>query len=345
MPLRLKVVLFFALLLLGPKANATIWTVNNMPNSAAQFETIQAAIDNAFSGDTIQIHGSEQRYAQVLINKRLVLIGPGHNINGSNPQNGLSRSYASIEGIRFSADGNGSRSVLEGLVIAVIVTEKTNRVTISRCHVSFGITAERLPSEDWAVKNSVILNISGNVSSSSPTAPGWTIRNNIIYGQVGGLTLARILNNTFLGGGGPVRVYNSAVENNIFLAITQNGSQNSSFANNLTFHGGLEDIVTETNSGSNNFNQVDPEFVNAPGYRLPEGYGGFNYNHNYRLQEDSPGKNAGTDGTDIGAYGGDGHSDTGTPPMPVVTRFALKNSVLKPGGTLRIFVSGEAQND
>jgi hypothetical protein len=59
-------------------ANATILTVNNNPAGFAQYNTIQAAINAAESGDTILVHGSETVYAGFTINnKKLAIIGPG----------------------------------------------------------------------------------------------------------------------------------------------------------------------------------------------------------------------------------------------------------------------------
>ena len=43
---------------------------------------------------------------------------------------------------------------------------------------------------------------------------------------------------------------------------------------------------------------------------------GVNVSVNYHLKEDAQGKNAGTDGTDIGIYGGTGFSDKALPPGP-----------------------------
>src|SRR4249919_2132294 len=59
-------------------AFATVRTVSNNPNTLAQFNTIQAAIDASLSGDTIYVQGSPTRYAGFVIqDKRLTVIGPG----------------------------------------------------------------------------------------------------------------------------------------------------------------------------------------------------------------------------------------------------------------------------
>src|SRR6266536_5473948 len=57
---------------------ATGRTVSNNPNTLAQYNTIQAAIDASSSGDTVYVHGSSTPYGGFnLNNKRLTIIGPG----------------------------------------------------------------------------------------------------------------------------------------------------------------------------------------------------------------------------------------------------------------------------
>src|SRR5215471_5505918 len=57
---------------------ATVRTVNNSPNSLAQYNNIQSAVDASVTGDTVYVHGSNVQYTAVTItNKRLVIIGPG----------------------------------------------------------------------------------------------------------------------------------------------------------------------------------------------------------------------------------------------------------------------------
>jgi hypothetical protein len=82
---------------------------------------------------------------------------------------------------------------------------------------------------------------------------------------------------------------------------------------------------------------VDPMFTAYPGGR-------FSYDHNFHLKTSSPGKNAGTDGTDIGIYGGMGFSETREPPIPIIRAFSIQNGVVAPNGKLSIKVRAEAKN-
>ena len=90
----------------------------------------------------------------------------------------------------------------------------------------------------------------------------------------------------------------SLFENNIFVFtyhlnyVSNSNFLNNSFNEEITFPYG-------TNVGTNNFPYygISGTFLNADG-------GQFSYSKDYHLQESFPGKNGGTDGTDIGIYGG-----------------------------------------
>ena len=70
----------FSLVLIAITASAfaTVHTVSNSPTTLAQFNTIQAAINAAATGDSIYVHGSPNVYAAFTqTNKQLTIIGPG----------------------------------------------------------------------------------------------------------------------------------------------------------------------------------------------------------------------------------------------------------------------------
>lgn len=72
---------------------------------------------------------------------------------------------------------------------------------------------------------------------------------------------------------------------------------------------------------------------------------GINYAYNYRLTATSPGHNAGTDGTDIGPFGGVDPLPNlyGTPPVPQIKIFNITNSVVTPNTPLEIYVKAKKQ--
>ena len=153
-----------------------------------------------------------------------------------------------------------------------------------------------------------------------------------------------ITNNIFIGGTDKPgsrfisgRLTDATVTNNIFYGTTpdSNGSpfERNSFLNNISF-GTSNDALPPTgsgvgNTGSGNQVSVDPKFVNAP-YAVV-----YAATMDFTLQPTSPGKNAGTDGTDIGITGGaypvtSGNFLLKTPHAPVI--MTLNPAAIVPQG-------------
>src|SRR6187399_169745 len=103
-------------------AFATVRTVSNNPNTLAQFNTIQAAVNASSSGDTIYIQGSPTRYAGFTIqDKRLTIIGPGWS-----PAQNFQAFKATVE-TAVTINGNASRKTeIQGLDFAISVSIITN---------------------------------------------------------------------------------------------------------------------------------------------------------------------------------------------------------------------------
>jgi hypothetical protein len=69
---------------------------------------------------------------------------------------------------------------------------------------------------------------------------------------------------------------------------------------------------------------------------------GANPTSNYALKPGSPGKNAATDGTDIGIYGGTGFSDSALPPGPRIVSKKVADQT-DANGNLRVEIKVSAQ--
>jgi hypothetical protein len=91
-----------------------------------------------------------------------------------------------------------------------------------------------------------------------------------------------------------------------------------------------------------------PKFVDVPEQRTV-----FSYAYDFHLRADSPGKNAGTDGTDIGIYGGpfpwpDGGSapwqTSPVPAVPQITSLDTLNVVVPVNGTLSVDVKASKKD-
>ena len=99
-------------------------------------------------------------------------------------------------------------------------------------------------------------------------------------------------------------------------------------------------MLVNYNTGVNNQIDVDPLFVNVSSTT-------FDYAYDYHLQATSPGKNAGTDGTDIGIYGGAYPFPSGgevpwqtsiKPYMPQILEMNVLNAVIPLNDTLQVQV-------
>ena len=322
------------------KVQAKVLTVSNRPGASAQYQTVPDAIAAAAAGDTIYIQGSETSYGNITIDKKLTIIGTGHN---PQKENALVSELSSVQlgaedaaGVQAAASG----SSLIGLKISSVRTSNYGQkdITIKRCKVSSIQASGRTGGicTDWIIENNIINQI---VSYNQKTdASNFIIRNNIITFNLYYVSGCVVSNNIFLGNNNSFpEVYNSIIQNNIFYGNTPQGANNSTFNNNISYSSTNTALPYGTNSGNNNKVNVDPKFTNYPG-------GGFSYEHDYHLQASSPGKNAGTDGTDIGIYGGMGFSETGEPPIPVVRAFSIQNGVIAPNGKLKVQFKAEAKN-
>lgn len=124
------------------------------------------------------------------------------------------------------------------------------------------------------------------------------------------------------------------ITNSIFMNYTMGSVRESSFANSIFNIN--PNINLASNSSSGNFFETDPLFVQFNWFDL--------YTSDLSLQSGSIGINAGTDGTDIGLFGGKGFLVSGLPGIPQVESLVILNPNVPQNGTLNIKVDGKANN-
>lgn len=334
----------FSFLLFTLLAPAKVFTVSNRPGNTAQYAKITDAIAAAAAGDTIYVQGSETDYDNVTeLNKKLVFIGPGHK---PNKQIAIK---ASIGSVSFGEGGDlgGSGSTFIGLNINTFSAHGVSNITVRRCSLTYiqaffyyNPQGTIDYARNWIIDNNIVRDVMGQYH----VPENFIITNNIIYGQIGSVNSALINNNIFINtvvsqAVALNSVVNCNILNNVFYGSSPEGAETSTFSNNISYANKATAIPYGTNLGNNNKVDVDPKFTKFPA----EG-GTFAYEHNFRLQSTSPGKNAGTDGKDIGIYGGTGFSETGEPPIPQVREFVINNGVVAPGGKLNVSIKAEAKN-
>ncbi len=139
----------------------------------------------------------------------------------------------------------------------------------------------------------------------------------------------------------------STFNNNIFYSASVSAPESClaefcTFNNNLSYLGGFTEFFPGgcNNTGAFNLENTDPLFNSVASTS-------FSYDDDYRLQDSSPCKNTGTDGTDIGITGGgypwpekaDGTLDlTGMPPIPQIIQMDILNPIIQIDGTLTVKV-------
>jgi hypothetical protein len=283
-------------------------------NTSIFFSDLSEAITASNAGDTIYIPGGVINCGNIIINKRLHLIGAG-----IRPDSSAATKYTLINGsINVSSDADfGSLTGLDITMTGggISLNGSVTNYLISRC--KFEVLNLGLNSASSSInifRENIIGIIEGNGSQNN------SFHNNIISRYVaGGYTISgsfNVFRNNIFFLQTPTACYNAGIgwseyiysvlgmtdcsfENNIFLSNNPNFLCNLNdcvFTNNLF----CSDLPSCPNCSSSN-NIINQEqnsiFVNLTGNQ-------FSFSNNYHLNPTSPGKNAGSDGTDMGIYGG-----------------------------------------
>lgn len=269
-------------------------------NGVSTFYTnLPDALTNAQNGDTIYLPGGS--FDAITISKRLHVIGVGHHPDSTNV---TARSIVKGITINSGAD-NGSISGITLNNNAITFMADLNGFTITRCLLSGGLNFYNDPN----ISNiSISENLLGTTILQGSNFSNFSMNNNIVIGQVG-IDKSTIKNNIFLYfnvygyNGYPLKSNNCVIENNFFVAYLDRNSSNCIYRNNVG--GGVNGEDSYGNQGSNNYRDngtLESIFINY--YPATTLIGESIYKADFHLKPDSPYKNAGRDGTDIGIYGG-----------------------------------------
>lgn len=265
------------------------------------YSILDTAITHAQNGDTVYIPGGAWAVnnSTLTIDKELHIIGMGHN-----PDSTITTGMTKINAANLHLVSGANSSSLEGLYLIGFIysgsstsNEDVDNIKISRCRIDGNIVLSRL-STDWIVTENIINGYihGASFSTSQPYAQSNCFFNNIIEQQPVFFGPNNIFRNNIMLSLGAASITSSVFENNIF--ITNNlGISSCTFNNNLC---AFNYTIPNDCIGDNNIiNQtITSIFINF------SGNGSFSYTDDYHLQSTCPGKNAGTDGTDIGIYGG-----------------------------------------
>ncbi|OYT11668.1 MAG: hypothetical protein B6I18_03305, partial [Bacteroidetes bacterium 4572_112] len=282
-------------------AMATIINVDQDPNRpSGYYENLQLALNTAVAGDTIYLYPSNSSYGSIEVKKEIHIFGVGFD--------GTSGSVSRIGDIRLDSlstqSGNPSASSFQGIKFSSLVCQKKNMSNIVIAGCEFSSVNLSYNCSSWLIVNNLI---SGYISVSNNSLI--IISNNIFmysdYGiQSSNSPSVIVSHNLFFNWQDFNSVYNAIITDNIFMfnsyASSSSSMAHNIFNNNLGWRSALNPglIPPESNTGSGNISNQDPEFITASS--TPN----FDKTKDYHLSSSSAGKNAATDGTDIGVYGG-----------------------------------------
>jgi hypothetical protein len=332
-------------LLLCCFVNAKLITVSNNLNSPGQYDNLQTAVDAALTNDSLLVTRSPTSYGSLNINnKKLTLLGQGYD-----PRKDIAIS-SKIDNITLNAGTDGT--TICGFVIG----------SINPASLVLNIVCKRNKIGNMYVNGNGYL-ITDNIIISwiyIYDISNTLIKNNIFLstGQAiyGGTAPSNILitNNDFTyASTNSISVYNAVISNNIFYhkvnaaanTILFTDSHNCVVNNNITYNNTNTNpfnIGNNNQTGTGNKINVNPLYIayDLADYNLTP-------NDNLQLQSSSPAKNDGTDGLDIGAYGGATPMQyplSGEPAIPQIKSMNIINTVIPPTGTLNIQVKANSNN-
>lgn len=307
------------------------------------YDDFSLALHAAPSGATIYVPGGtfDLGIGGDTINRTITIIGVGHSpdstaATGVSYLNGslyLGTNNISLIGIKTGQISvtNSTRIIIENLFISRCYTSsillvnsdsgyiKSSAIYESNINSISGSNNTSLNSYSFILNNCIVRNDVAEVKNG-------IIRNNIILGilscttcQFGyGEVSSSIIENNFIYGIGTSHTDNS-LKNNIITSAAFNCTSCATFQNNYF-------SLTSANT-----------FINALTTT-------FSYDNDYHLKSTSVGKNAGTDGTDIGIYGGMyPYKEGAVPPNPHISTKSIAPTSAA-NGTLPVNIKVVAQD-
>ncbi len=331
--------------------NATILIVDKNPTApVGSYSTPSDAITAANTGDTIYITPASTGYGNFSVSKQLVIMGNGHH---PNPYNDYP--WISEVGTITLSHANASGTTIIGLLAARIYTYMQNvtNITIVQNKITNDVSASTNCS-NWMINNNLFIfykSYGANDQIIINYNSHWYIENNIFSGRsnYGNYSFIQnssshdvvISNNLFIGDSLTVNyqvfstVSNAIVINNIFHYKAPSGCTYCNMSGNLTYKTTQNTIPYGNNFGANNIINQDPQFVNAP-----QQAHNYSNDYDYHLSPGSPGINAGTDGNNIGIYGGT-YPYTDIVPIPKVISVLVLNPKLPLNDTLQVRIKAK----
>ena len=305
------------------------------------YNTFEDAIAAANNGDDIYLPGGivpkNIPGNPIYITKKLNIIGVGYN-NNETPATGKTV----LQGVlTFSAGSSGS-SITGVELNSELGIHTVNNILIKRVRMGYVMI--------YGTVNNILISesVSGALAGQTNYVQSNIVVEKCFIGDFGGTALDH-LNNFYLKNSIIFNysstpfffrdVNSSLIENTIiatsaYIPITQ--GYNNQF-NNCLFTQSINGLGPNTQSNCIFDQPLVDIFIQHTGNT-------FSIDNDYHLQPNSPGINAGTDGTDIGLYGtSEPFKDGGTPTYPHILSKTIGNTT-DPNGNLLINIQVKAQD-
>jgi hypothetical protein len=283
--------------------HATCWRLNNNTSIDADFRTFAEAQDAASPGDTIYFEGNgeQSNYGNLVITKKLVLIGPGYFLS-ENDSTSANQLYARILSAKVMASAAGTE--IYGLYIYTS-DANTNCLVLYASDVIISRNCFYLNSY-----NNIV--IAGNVENimisqnytyeiiANATLTNGIIANNYISYRINlNNTSSAIITNNVVGSN-IQNVYNSQIKNNIVYGNSGQSTLSATLTGNTVSYNLTLGPLGAGTYGPGNVGSVDMSTVFL-GY---PNQGSYSTDGRFQLNPAGPAIGAGEGGIDCGMFGG-----------------------------------------
>ena len=323
-------------------AQATIINVDNKANRPSGYaNNLQAAVNNASSGDTIYLYPSNVDYGNININKKLYIFGFGYD--------GTNNYVARIDHLYLDTSATpsttSSYSTIQGITISGGISCSKEKIkNISLIGNQFTYLSLHINCSSWIIKNNYItdyiyLNNNNSIIILNNTFDG-SYYEPLRSSNSSSLVVS---NNLFMYWSKFSNIQNATISNNIFICSSNSytgGNMNSNtFTNNISYCSNTNNTYTlppTGNTGSGNLQNTSPSFITGS----TNSY--YDYTLDYHLSSTSAAKDAGTDGTDIGPSGGtEPFIWGGAFSIPKVTQLSISNPIINQGTDINVNVKAK----
>ncbi len=265
------------------------------------YSILENAINNAQNKDTIYISGGAFSFSTTItIDKELHFMGTGYHPDSTKVL--PTQINSSIVLVSGANNSSFEGFLLNGDIVTVSINEDVDKISIQRCYFR-SIRLSR-SSEYWVVRENIITgNVSGGDNSMQPFAQNNIFSNNIIGEFISCFGPNNEFRNNFMNGGYFYlnKIDGCFFKNNIFNINSYDQNRYYTISSSV-FENNIFSGSSFIPSGCINRNNIDQQSSASTFVNQSLTY--FDYTQDYHLKTDSPGRNAGTDGSDIGIYGG-----------------------------------------